>query len=326
MVTMKDIAELTGVSISTVSRVLHNKGNISEKVRKKVLSACEELTFNKGIVAQSTAVSKFNIALILPFEGEFFNNDPNTSYDIRMIKSTLESQGHIPKIYYPPIKVEQLIKDNIDGIILSDPLTSANTIEYILKSELPYIITNGVYRDKPLFQIDYDNFSGMKSLTKFVIEKGHKNLLLLAGPKDHLVVKNRIDGFLSQINNEVKYSIIYGDFSLNSGYSRTKELIKNNKIDNISCIMALSDYIAIGTIRALTEAKIKIPDNISVTGFDNIEVSAYTNPPLTTVNRVSDGFAFYVINSLIDRITKNLDLSTSNTFFNAKIIERASIK
>ena len=325
MVTMKDIAELTGVSISTVSRVIHNKGNISEPVRKKVLSACEELTFNKGIVAQTTTSSKFNIALILPFKGEYFNNDPNTSFDIRMIKNTLESQGHLPKIYYSPITIDKLKNDNIDGIILSDPLVNGTSLDTILKSKIPYLITNGVYRDRDLFQIDYDNFNGMKALTKHVINKGHSNIIILAGPKDHMVVSNRIDGFLSEINKNIDYSIIYGDFSLNSGYSKTKELIENNKLKKTSCIMALSDYIAIGTLRALMEAKIKIPEDISVTGFDNIEISEYTTPPLTTVNRVSDGFAFYIINSLTDRITKNLDLSTSNTFFKANIIERNSL-
>jgi len=326
MVTMKDIAELTGVSISTVSRVLHNKGNISEKVRKKVLSACEELTFNKGLVAQSTTHTAYNIALILPFEGEYFNNDPNTSFDIRMIKSTLESQGHLPKIYFSPINEKQLIKDNIDGIILSDPIIEGSTIEKIIKSKIPYLITNGVYRDKELFQIDYDNYNGMKKITNYVISKGHKNLLLLAGPKNHLVVKNRIDGFIDSINKDIDYKIIYGDFSLNSGYTRIKELISKNELKNVSCIMAVSDYIAIGAIRALIEAKIKIPEQISITGFDNIEVSAYTTPPLTTINRVSEGFAYYVINSLTTRITKDFEISNSTTFFKTDIIERDSVK
>ena len=73
------------------------------------------------------------------------------------------------------------------------------------------------------------------------------------------------------------------------------------------------------------EAKIKIPDQISITGFDNIEVSAYTTPPLTTINRVSEGFAYYVINSLITRITKDFEISNSTTFFKTDIIERDSV-
>ncbi len=171
-----------------------------------------------------------------------------------------------------------------------------------------------------------DNYSGMKKITNYVISKGHKNLLLLAGPKNHLVVKNRIDGFIDSINKDIDYRIIYGDFSLNSGYTRIKDLISKNELKSVSCIMAVSDYIAIGAIRALMEAKVKIPEQISITGFDNIEVSAYTTPPLTTINRVSEGFAYYVINSLTTRITKNFEISNSTTFFKTDIIERDSVK
>lgn len=326
MVTMKDIAEITGVSISTVSRVLQKKGNISERVSKKVLSACDELSFNKGVIAQSNNFSKYNIGLIIPTSGEYFNDDPNTSYDIRMIKRTLEEQGHTTKLYTEQISSKKLKEDNINAAIISDPSLDSNIVDIISESATPYIIINGIYRDKDLFQIDYDNYGGMKKIIQYLIKMGHKNIIVLAGPKTHMVVKNRLDGINDTISDKIINKVIYGDFNLKSGYERTKLLIKDGQLKNVTCIVALSDYIAIGAIKALNESKIRIPEDISITGFDNIEISEYTTPSLTTINRVNDNYAFFVINQLTTRINKNLLLKNSKTIFETDIIIRDSVK
>lgn len=334
MVTMKDIAEITGVSISTVSRVLNNKGNISEEVKRKVLSASEEMMFKKGVVSQTLEQIHYALGLIVPKTGEYFHNDPATSTDLRSIQNVLEQIGHTTHIFFYTMDDEQnagliqkIRQAGIDGLIISDPQAGSNLVDMIVAEGIPYVIMNGVFNDRKLFQIDYDNYSGMKDLSGYVIERGHKRFLVLAGPEAHMVTKNRLDGlqdcFREKGISTQDYQVVFGDFSLESGYKRAKEFLTKNK--EITCIIAFSDYIAMGAMRAIKEQGMVIPRDMSITGFDDIEMACYTDPPLTTVRRYSPECAPRIVQDITERISRNKSIAFSSTFFKTELIERETV-
>jgi DNA-binding LacI/PurR family transcriptional regulator len=330
---MKDIAEITGVSISTVSRVLNNKGKISEEIRRKVLSASETLIFNKGAVIQSIERQQYNIAIVVPGSGEFYNNDPNSSLDVRMLLSEFSSLGHrVQILFYPEgegdfsLVKKQILTRAFDGVVLSDPLEDMELVEFVISQNIPYVIMNGMFLNQKLFQIDYDNYEGMKKLTSLVLEKKHTKLCILSGPRNHMVNQNRLEGFLDACKESAAkpdYDLIYGDFSLESGYKRTFEYLFEGK--RPTCIIAFSDYIAMGAMRAAKEHKLCIPENLSIVGFDDIEISHYTDPPLTTVKRFSQGFANTVAENLTRRINKDSEICYNQTVFKTELIVRESL-
>ena len=334
MVTMKDIADLTGVSISTVSRVLNNKGKISTETKKKVLGAAAELMFKKGMVSQSVGTLSHRIGIVVPGRGEYYHDDPASSSDIRSIRSGLENEGHsAATIPYNPVEdptgemvMMELRDRKVDGVILSDPPVDSPVAALIRESSLPMIQVNGIPAAAAENHIDYNNYSGMKEITEKVLQKGHTDLVVLTGPEKRSVSTNRMEGYLAALEEhpaDITHAIIPGDFSLDSGYRRMKDHLELTR--DFTAVIAFSDYIAMGAMRALRESGLSIPSDVAVTGFDDIEMARYTEPPLTTVHRYSDRYAPFVISTLSNLIEKGSDVETLSILFRTEIVERESL-
>lgn len=342
MVTLKDIAELTGVSISTVSRVMNNKGNISEEVKKKILGAAEELMFKRGVISQSLEKIHYRIGIIVPQTGEYYHNDPASSADLRSIQAAFAQNGHATALFLYEADaasedriVSQITEQQIEGVVVSDPQKNSGLIEKLAATGIPYIVTNGVFQENFNYQIDYNNHDGMKQLAEYLFSCGHRRILVLSGPETHIVTHNRLDGLQeaadefssSNASEAPSLEIVYGDFSLESGYRRAAAYIQNVKRRNeqATAILAFSDYIAMGAMRAVKEAGMQIPDDISVTGFDDIEMVQYTDPPLTTVKRYSFHFAQCIVSHLMDLITRGDEIESTIIFFRTYLQKRSSV-
>lgn len=334
MVTMKDIADLTGVSISTVSRVLNEKGKISSETKKRVLGAAAELMFKKGVVSQSINGQSHRFGIVVPGRGEFYHDDPASSSDIRSIRSCLENEGHsATMVLHNPNEdpdgtntLKELRERKVDGIILSDPPMGSAMVSLLHNSDIPIVQVNGVSSNINGNRIDYNNFMGMKEITFEVLNRGHRRLLVLTGPSLRTVSANRLEGYyaaLSDFSADISDQIIPGDFSLDSGYQRTKEALERNL--DFTVVIAFSDYIAMGAMRALREGGLEIPSEVAITGFDDIEMAQYTEPPLTTVHRYSERFAPFVVSMLSNLIEKGSDVESLAVNFRTKTIYRDSL-
>lgn len=333
MVTLKDIAELTGFSISTVSRAFSNNGRVSEETKKKVRSAAEELMFKRGTTAQSVESIGWHIGIIIPSSGEYFRNDPSSSVELRSLRAALEQKGH----HYSLItneggaaacsRILHSISENaMDSVIISDPLMDPSLPIALASKGIPYVIVNGIFRNSAFNQIDFDNFGGMKELISGQIAAGKKRMLVLAGPHDHLVSDNRMEGLLAALSGAGLSSDVitvkYGPFSMESGYTRCKEALEISK--DFDIIVGFSDYIALGAMRAAREAGLGIPKDIAVTGFDDIEFSRFSEPPLTTVRRWSEYEGILVVETLERLISHGAHIDKIEILLKTAVLTRMS--
>ncbi len=332
MVTLKDIAELTGVSISTVSRSLKGSDRISDATKQLVQEAANELMFRKGIVSQTAKPVIRQIGLLFPAYGEYYHDDPTSSSDLRALRNTFELTGH--KVSMLPFDFNtagslsrlksQIENDSIEGLVLSDPPYDSRLPEYLEDLGIPFIIVNGIYRNSSYKQIDFDNYQGMKGLTEYLIRKGYGEFAVFTGPEDRSVNKNRLDGLTDAFTEagQEPLCIVPGKFSLESGYERGVQLLKS--YPGVKTLICFSDYIALGAMKALKEAGKSVPGDIRVTGFDDVSFSQFSDPPLTTVKRHSEDFSSMVLTYLISFIEKGRDVASCTILFKTELIQRDS--
>ncbi len=316
MVTLKDIADLTGYSISTVSRAFSNKGRVSEDTKKRVRSVAEELMFKRGATAQSIDSIGWTIGIAIPARGEYFRDDPSSSVDLRSLQAALEQRSH-RSVLIPceegDAGVARIMKaieeEKLDGIVVSDPPADGILPSTLAANAVPYVVVNGIFRNSGFNQIDYDNYAGMKALVAELVAGGRRRILALSGPSNHLVSHNRYQGMqdaLVEAGIDGPLLKLDGAFSMESGYARCASVLAERR--DFDAVVAFSDYIALGAMRAAREAGLAIPKDIAVTGFDDIEFSRFSEPPLTTVRRWSEIAAPIVVETLTRLISQRPEI------------------
>jgi Transcriptional regulators len=334
MISLKDVAEFANVSISTVSRVLNDKGNISRETREKVLKIVEELIYKPGTVLQNYNGNPYTIGIYVPKSNDFINDDPSSSIDINTLREELEKLGNKVIITTNNGKVDigtiayQLIeKKEINGAIICDPFKDDEYINEFIKHDVPYIITNGIFLDRDCNYVDYNHFDGACQAMDYLCSLGHKNIAIISGPSDHMVSLNRIRGCKKTLEEHglqyIQDKVYYCPFNLNSAYEAARALLE--KHGDITAIFAFSDILALGAIKAAREKGKNIPDDISIVGFDDTALSQYVDPPLTTVKRFRYDISHLIARSIGDLIN-NKNIEKINISLKTELVIRESCK
>lgn len=287
--TIKEVAKQANVSITTVSRVINNvEGCTNEETRNRILRVIEELDYKPNALARSLVTKKTKtIGLILPdISNPFFPGiakgveDRASKYDYNVI--LCNSYDSLKKEDY---YINVLREKYVDGIILSssklnkdDENNYSKDIPMVFIDRRPDVnITNGVF---------INNFSGAYTAVKHLIDLGHRNIGCLIGPKNINTSIERLDGYkkaLEESGIPINEDFIrFEEYSIEGGYSAAREILKDKKI---TAIFANNDLMAIGVYRAAKEMGYKIPRDISVVGFDDIDTAKVVEPPLTTVKQ-----------------------------------------
>ncbi|MEW5691844.1 MAG: LacI family DNA-binding transcriptional regulator [Candidatus Hydrogenedentota bacterium] len=290
---IEDIAKKARVSVTTVSFVLNNNPSISEKTRKKVLKIIKDVGYYPNINARSLSSQKTNtIAVVVPelthiFEDPYFSRAVSGVYDTvekasyRLLLKKASLEFAVNKEY-----LKLFFRKEIDGIIYVGSTLRDFYLGDFNKYPFPFVQINSFSYNENIPYVMVDNHKIGYLATEYLIKSGCKNITHIAGSMDTTSGIERLDGFLEamkryniSLNN---HSIIDGGFTQADGYNGVKRIFNNNyKVDGI---FATNDLVAIGCLGALRELNIKVPDNVSVIGADNIEQSAITNPPLSTVD------------------------------------------
>lgn len=334
MISLKDVAEFANVSVSTVSRVLNDKGNISKETREKVLKTVEELIYKPGTVLQNFNGFPYTIGIYVPKSNDFINDDPSSSIDINTLREELEKLGNKViittnngKADPGAIAYQLLEKKEINGAILCDPFKDDEYMNEFIKRDVPYIITNGVFLDRECNYVDYNHFDGACQALDYLCSLGHKDIAIISGPSDHMVSLNRIQGCQKTLEKHgLKYMaerVYYCPFNINSAYEAAGELLEKNK--DISAIFAFSDILAFGAIKAAREKGKNIPDDLSVVGFDDTALAQYIDPPLTTVKRFRYDSSHLIARSIGDLIN-NRNIEKINISLKTELVIRQSCK
>lgn len=331
MATIREVAKKAGVSITTVSRILNNDDsfNVSKITKEKVLKVIKQLNYERK--KNKNRISQSNISVIKCFDEKIENEDP---YFVSL-KINLENilKKKVSKVkFFDLEEIEKLIKYNeISNFSLTDAVifigeTSKEKLKFF-KSLNENIICVDVYdTDNITDYIKFDMRNSVEIVLNYIFKLNHKKIRLLVGRNK--VVKNLVD-FREKYFKEIMVKnglyreeyLQIGDFSMESGYIMMKEILKLE--DRPTAVFCGNDSIAMGAYKAIRENKLKIPEDISIIGFNDLKLSQYSIPPLTTIKIDTKLIAQETVNSLIELLEGKRDYH-KKVFLPIELIERES--
>ncbi|MEX2460710.1 MAG: LacI family DNA-binding transcriptional regulator [Paenibacillaceae bacterium] len=288
-VSIFDVAKRSGLSVVTVSRVLNQSEKVREKNRQKVLDAIKELDYHPNAAAQSLARGKTRIIglLVTTLQDPFFDAV------VKEINDLLALQG-----YFLALSVSQglndeeghylLQEDRVDGVVLLSVFDEDKYILELKRRKIPFVLIDNQQQDQAVPSVVVDNFNGGYEATKHLLDLGHKQIAHICGQEYFLSTKERRRGFLQALDEAglEPYSIVYGEYDVEFGYSTARQWIQKGKLP--TAVFAGDDSIAIGFMNALLEAAIPVPQRISVVGYDDQTIASKLHPYLTTIRQPAE--------------------------------------
>lgn len=294
-VTIKDIAKEANVSHTTVSRALRDSPLIGDNTKKRIKKIADEMNYVPNMSAKSLAnVKSYNI-------GVFFSSlSVGTSSDfvftmIRGISKKIPDEYTL--IFNGLDKMgnkNRIVSGNFDGVILISLCESDDKfIAQVNEEHIPLVVLNREITDKNVSCLYCDEKTGIKEAVCYLSERGHKSIGFVKGIESSASSKRRLNGFIDGIRicslDQDQCPITSGDYTAKSGYPATKQLLAINP--NVTAIIYTSETMAYGAMRALAEDGLKVPDDVSVIGFDDGDLANNMYPPLTSVGRPLDEMA-----------------------------------
>jgi LacI family transcriptional regulator len=330
--TINDIAQVTGFSISTVSRVLNGKSKqyrISEKSQKKIETVAKELNYIPNYFASNLKSSKTNtLGLIVPSL-----NNPFFASIASKINITLRSYGYTVIIgeSNEDVEIEKMelnlfISQNIEGLIIVPCSSEKDHIKQIYDQGLPLIMIDRYFEDSDIPFVSTDNFDGAFKATKLLIENGHSEIICIQGVKTSISSQLRVKGFKHAMKVSGildTFNVVGDDFSVQNGYVETKLLLQ--KKERPSAIFTLSNTIAMGCIKALIEENVHIPEDISIITFDDHEYFDYLATPLTSIAQPLEDLCKIATKYLLSKLNNEKVLTIKQIILKPEIKYRKSI-
>lgn len=322
---MFDVAKHSGVSHQTVSRVLNNSSGVSEKTKAKVTAAINELGYTRNLAARALVTGKTFTIGVVSFDSGLYG----PSSMLHAIQSAAKDEGY--GVILTSIRdldkkalaggIDELTNARVDGIVVIAPQSSDLKEFKGLDVKLPLVAPQSPNR-KEIPTVNIDQYHGAQIAVEHLISLGHKKIAHIAGPADWFDASQRLQGWKdSLVKNGLSAQHQYpGDWTSQSGYEGTKEVLKAK---GITAIFAANDAMAIGVLRALHELKVRVPEDVSVVGFDNTQESNMLIPGLTTVDQDFSRLGHELLSLLIRKITGEED-SRKASIITPKLMIRQS--
>ncbi|MCS4484709.1 LacI family transcriptional regulator [Gleimia sp. 6138-11-ORH1] len=320
-----DVAKLAGVSAQTVSRISTGAQKVSPATREKVLAAMAELGYVPNRAAQALRSGKFGVLGVLTQQIERTGEALTTGgvvaaalaadYTIALVQ-TQEPQSDSGKYL-----VRRLSEQSIDGLIIVQAGTSTDT-ELSLPPDLPVAVADsGLLHRYP--SVNADQCVGMQQAMEHLIGLGHQQIAHVSGPKNSqsaLLRQNEWEKALKAKGLPLN-PVYQGDWSAHSGYQAGKQIIQQ---PHITAVMCANDEIAFGVMRAIYEAGLRVPEDISVIGFDGIELGEFVPVPLTTVHQDFAAAGRAMVELVIKQIENGIITDEYEKLIPTKLIIRES--
>ena len=342
MITIKDIAKIAGVSHSTVSRSLNDSSEISEKTKERIKKIAEELGFEFNNNARSLSTKKTGTIGII-FDKGFDQENASLFFSklLKELRYSLERASFDAIIdfrtnpFTGKNNIKKLINGNkIDGFIIVDEYIEEEDLKFIKDKKVPTVFVHNrpIYQKK--YKLDYvmtDHYKGGYLATQYLINMGHKNIITFTHKiynKEYSEFEERTKGFVKAMEeNNLKISekeIIRDEISFEYGREKIKELVKKKK--KFTAVYAQTDLLALGIIRGLRELNIKVPEEVSVIGYDNIEFGKFSEPELTTINQPTEKLAQEAVKLLTEKFDKKYNEVERKIIIEPNLVLRNSIR
>ena len=293
-VTLKDIAERVGKSIPTVSRALADFDDISPQTRREVQRVAEEMGYEPNITARNLQKQRTDsFALILPSANTLRFSDPFFSEFLSGVVEYLGERGYNLNISTADagdeedIYLKHIRSRRFDGFILVRTHREDNRINLLQKHGVPFVAFGRMEHGNDFHLVDEDGRSGVRQIVDHLIALGHPRLACIAEPTDLTKSFHRVQGFIDGLQaHNLPYTpdlIVESNFRQRSGRQSALQLL--DRPTPPTAIVACNDLLALGAISAVQERGLVVGQDVSITGFDDILLAEYANPPLTTVHQ-----------------------------------------
>ncbi len=330
--TIRDVAKKAGLSLSTVSLVLNNKGYVSESNRKKVNDIIKELEYHpqrsaRGLASQLSG----NIGFILT-EDHFSQSEPfytriflGTEFEARKhnyyvllttVGKNIKESSEIPRF---------LLEHNVDGVIIAGKIGSS-WIEYVRKKNIPLLLVD--FAAPKTSNVTIDNRGGAELVVQHFLRGGHKKIGFIGGDINHPSIHERFIQYKETLHSANILSngewcdATQANTTQADGYQAAKKIFGEHR-NRPTAVFAANDAMAIGCIRYLKEQGIRVPDDVAIAGFDNIEAGLHVDPRLTTVNVHREEMGSIAIRRIVEMVKEKSDV-VSKTMTKVELVVRES--
>ncbi|MEX0720891.1 MAG: LacI family DNA-binding transcriptional regulator [Balneolaceae bacterium] len=291
-VTIKDVASHANASMSTVSMVVNGKGYVSDEKRKDILSSIRELEYVPSTSARNLASNRTNNIGFILRESHFTLSEP--FYTRIFLGTEFESKNHnfyvllatVTDDYQKGMDTPRLLKErNVDGIIIAGKVNQDLLME-VEDSGIPFVLVDYQYKSYPCITVDNLN-AGIEAV-RYLIEKGHSEIAFIGADLSHPSISARLEGYqLSMLKagyKDTSHLIFIGEDqfpTLQTGYDLAGKVFTSG--EKPTAVFCANDAMALGLMKYAEQKKIKIPEEVAVIGFDDVEGAKFSSPQLTTV-------------------------------------------
>lgn len=311
MATIREVAERAQVSPATVSHVINHTRFVSEETIERVVTAMHDLGYQPNALARSLRSGKTHtIGLVLPdsanpFFAEIGHKIEASAYEkgYNVILCNTEGRQDKESFY-----LNVLYNKRVDGIILVSVGVPGRSLKTLNEKKVPLVVVDRDFDNGSFDMVQSNNYQGGLTATRHLINLGHSRIACILGPSEINPSSARADGYqqaLMEAGIPLDPELVrMGDFHPESGWKAATQLL--NLSDRPSAIFACNDLMAMGVLRAASEYGIAVPQQLALVGYDDIELAAYTTPPLTTIAQPKHDMARIAINNLVEKISNNV--------------------
>ncbi len=310
MASQQDVAARAHVSFMTVSRVVNNHPNVKKETRERVLAAIRELAYYPNASARALNARKTdNIGVIFPRKEYVFSRPFFIELCVEL-EDCLSLRGYHLFLgstrtgdeYRDPTR---LVKERkVDGLILIAPPARDPEIKRLAAGNLPFVIVHGRSAEVDCAYVDTNNVEGTAIILKYLFELGHRRIAFVCGNMAEINARERYESYrseLAEMGIPIDKSLVCrGNWSIESGYAAFCTLLRRRPAP--TAIVFSNDQMALGAIRAAYDNNVRIPEDISITGYDDIKYASFAVPALTTMRQPLDAVASAATELILSRI------------------------
>ncbi|MCR5671508.1 MAG: LacI family transcriptional regulator [Butyrivibrio sp.] len=311
MVSLKDISKACGVSIATVSKALNDHSDISRETKEKIKAVADELGYHPNAAAQALKTNRSNnIGVLFVDEANsglthdyfshvldsFKKKAEQEGFDITFINSDKSRNGNMSYLSHAMYR-------GFDGVVIACVEFSDPQVDELIKSNIPVVTIDHSFYNR--IAIVSDNIKGMKELVTYVYEQGHRKIAYVHGQEDTAVTQSRVASFYNTLQ-ELGVNVP-DEYVISSPYRNTEKTFEaTNKLldlpDPPTCIFYPDDFAAFGGLNAIRQRGLRVPEDVSIAGYDGIAIARHISPRMTTIVQDTDKIGREAASKLIDLI------------------------
>lgn len=325
--TIRDVAEEADVSVATVSRVLNESDNVREETEERVIEAARALDYHPSETARSLRAQKTHtVGVLLPnMHGEFYAQITQ-GLDRRAREHghhLLVSNSHTDESEAEAVL--QSVRGRVDGLIILWPRLTVRFLESFLPDDLPVVLLNTSVGQSRFDSLSFDNRAGAYAAVEHLAEHGHERVAIFTGGSENFDAQERLAGYRAAVEDcglKADSSLeLEGDFTRETGQALVETFLGLDP--RPTALFASNDSMALGALRGLHEAGLRVPDDVALVGFDDIPTASYVTPSLTTVHAPTQELGEQAMDHLLARIQDD-EKNPSHQTLETRLLARES--